>query len=354
MRAFIRNNSDVPNYTPLTAYGEGNAETWITEQMISSDEEAFNIVHELMLANYISEQDELPEVLTEGFGDFLESAAEFFKKMLKRVMEFFKQVFTYMSSYFLEFDKFLDKNRDRITSAGKIRVEGYKYTLDKDIPVMDPINNIVSEFNKEIDSIEEMELDVLKNKIESYRNGDGLNHIRGVISGTNSPIDSEDYDSELFKLFRNGEDNKITLELSGNDFSGMISEYGELKKNFKKVRKDQANIERLLGTLKSFFEKGHNTRYIDNERKHVVRKIDKNEKGTQYVKNESDIALKDTNKVLHVLNLYYSFRFTQSKDISNLIIKAASAKTSAYKEAVKFYEKVLRKAVFGGDKNDTN
>lgn len=347
MYAFIGKSNNIPSVRPLTeSCKEINAEAWITEQMINHDNEAFEIMHEFALAQYISQKDDLPEVLMEGFGDFLESAVKFFANLLKSVAEFFKKVFTYFSSFFMAFDKFLEKHKDKINDAHKIEVEGYTYTLDKDVPVLDPINKLISEFNSEITHIEDMELSKLRNRIDEYNNGNKVEELRGIIAASPSPLDSDELAPHLHQLFRNGADDKSSMTLEPTDLLEMANGYKKLKESVKKIKKDQLNTERLLGSLKAFFEKGQKTVYSGRDKLHKTNTITQDDKGKRYKDGETT-EYKDDNKLVHVLNLYYSFRYTQARDLCNIAVRTATLKTNAYKECLSFYEKCLRKAVLG-------
>lgn len=354
MYAFIGKGNSIPSVRPLTeSCKEINAEAWITEQMINHDTEAFEIMHEFALAQYISQKDDLPEVLMEGFGDFLESAVKFFTNLLKSVGEFFKKVFTYFSSFFMAFDKFLEKHKDKIANAHKIEVEGYKYTLDKDVPVLEPINSLISEFNSEITHIEDMELSKLRSKISDYNNNDEIDKIRATISNSPSPLDADELTPHLHKLFRNGDSDKSTMTLEVTDLMNIANEYKKLKESVKKIKKDQLNTERLLGSLKAFFEKGHKTIYSGRDKVHKTTSITKDEKGKRY--SEGEITeYSDANKTIHALNLYYSFRYAQARDLCNIAVKTATLKTNAYKECLSFYEKCLRKAVLSSGTVDSD
>lgn len=346
MAVFTRGGRTIPQTTKLTGNLVVNSESALIESLSSFDERGYDMMKEFATAVYIFEADGIEEVAMEGLGDFINSAAKFFKDLLDRIIKFFKEIFMYLTSFIGSFEKFIKAHEEKLRNTGNIRLSSaYKFTLDKDLPVISILEGVVNEFNREIGKIDEVSLEDMQLRIQQYQGNNDADKLRGSIVGHSGALERDELSSHLFKLFRNEESEPTAIDFSQSDVNSIISEYKSTNKAFKDLKKKQGEIEKAVGGARKAFEKGMVTKYVENDKKIVVNKIEKD--GKSYRHGE-EVEVKDKAETLRVANLYYSFRFNQVKEISSTILTAISAKTKAYKDSLAQDEKIIRKAIFGG------
>ena len=188
---------------------------------------------------------------------FFKKAKEFFKTLLKKIWSVIKNFIVAIQSRFMKTENFVKKYSKEISEGWKklddtdFKLKGYKFTNMKyDESAINKAKSQFEDLYKDIESGEEEPMSV--EYFESL-----CDMLRGECVNKNSVSESE-YADELFKYFRNGEDQKDTLNKSDIDISRVIEVMKSGKKAintaktaFKKFEDFTNNINQKLTTLEN-------------------------------------------------------------------------------------------------------
>jgi hypothetical protein len=154
MSAIFNNKREYQSLTMIDSYFENLS--CMIETLTKLDEECFNICSDHLTANYYYLKENNKEVLLEGFSDFLSSVIKFFKNMLKVIKDFSKSAFTHFTAYFMEFDKFLKANEEKLSKLNiDFTQKGFsKYTINSNCPDMSFIKSLISAYPDDITDFE--------------------------------------------------------------------------------------------------------------------------------------------------------------------------------------------------------
>lgn len=320
----------------------------LLETLVSVEEDFISIIESSNLATVIYSEDGDIEILQEGFKDMVTSAVEFFKKMINSLIEFVKRFFTWLSSYIGNFEKFVEKNKKRLTSLNPdFSFEGYVYTIKAGVPNLDRVSAIITDFNKDLSSLDKMSMEDLTIEREETTSTNVMNALRGSVLGASQPIESEDYLNEVKKSYRNDEDKPTSIKVNGQYLTGLVNTYSDLAKLKTEVSKERDKVNVLLSNMRSFFEKGPKTGFEGNEGFARGSNITIKNDGYSLSKSD-DVTVKGDS--IQKMNFFYSTKFKQAKEIGAIVLTALNEKVSAIKENLKQNERVIRKAAFSKDK----
>ena len=313
------------------------------EQLFTDiDNELHSIVRESFVATYYGIIDDCPNIVREGFGDFVNKAVDFFKKLCKSFITFIKNIFTLLESYVTDFKKFTEKHKDNAANIKPFNVSIYKYSIKSDPVDKCGIESIINGYNKDIPKLKEMSLADLQAIIAKENSKEYFSGLRGKMCGK-SFISRDKYHDELFKHFREGKNSTTQMEIDSSKISTMISEYKDFDSLVKSTKEEYSDVEGVFDDIIDFFKSMPSFKYEGSDHKTVdIHKIEHGEKtvGISKVGSE-DWELNYYKRV----TAYYNFRFKQAKEISYIYSKAYTMKVSALKEALSEYRGVIRKSL---------
>ena len=322
------------------------------------EEQALAITEAHIFSTFVGTRDASTDIVMEGLGDFLSGAVTFFKNLISKLIEFFKQSSLYMSSLFGSFDKFLERNKDKLLDGNKeFKMYGYDYSFGDSIPKIGPMSELVQEFNKDVANITKLQKSDLVEQRRTYFNDGQLDKLRGEIIGKSGPIESSDFQDELKKIFRSGADSEKEIRVDKATLTRYINEYGVIKKKYEETRKDRNNLEKLYRSLETFFARGARQEYVGQNKVIRVQNIETSDFGSGEFKSGDFQDEQRTDKYVDLINYFYQFKWKQAQEIGTYSFQAYAERINAMREAVKFYEKVIRASVFskevekGGTKN---
>jgi hypothetical protein len=108
----IFNKNNIKNPSRITYENEDFDVTQsCLESLLIIEDAYYEINKNHIQATHIALKEQNIQILTEGFGDFINSVVKFFDNLLKRFKEFMRKVFMVINAYFGDFDKFLSKYR---------------------------------------------------------------------------------------------------------------------------------------------------------------------------------------------------------------------------------------------------
>ncbi len=338
----IFTNQESVNTTPKDI----DLKAYCIETLIDMENDFYGIVENQMYATYIYNMDGDESILTEGLKDSLNSFVEFLKKICKKFKEFVAKVFMYIKSYIGNFDKFIEKYSDKLSMAEPdFKIEGFEYTFSNNKPDLKPLTEIVNNYNTEIGEIQDLTNEDIINKKHYYFNIEDLDIVRGKVLGNNNATSSEEFEKIAFAEFRNGDNEKKEIAVNRAVLNKVLSSYKETKKSLKDAIAEKDKTVLLINSMENFFRKSVAVNYSGNTKRVKVNTISVNSKGNGIQTNGTEHHRFDATTV-DKYNTYFNYKFSQSKEIGGICITAVTAKIDAIKEAVKFYESIVRKSLF--------
>lgn len=310
--------------------------------------QSMNIMREHLLSTHHGIASGSMEIVTEGLGDMLTSAVNFFKELIKKLVEFAKNSLLYLTSMFVNFEKFMNKHKDKLAKDGiSYTVWGYDYTLGERVPKTDQMASIVSEFNKGLEEVGKLsKIDIVRQRDE-YMNDGEVDKLRGKILGINSPIESLEYKDEIRKIFRSGETDEKEIKVDKTVILRFMQNHKDARKILDEVRSERSKIEAVYRSLETFFAKGTKQIYVNSNRTTRSQKVDLKLDGKDStVKYTDTVDTSSTSVMNDTLNYFYSFKWKQAQLIGALSYQAYIERVNAIKEALGLYEKTIRAAIF--------
>lgn len=324
------------------------------ESLIILEEYGFKINKEHLASVYIASKDYSHlEILQEGFSDFMTGVKNFFTRMIEGIKKLYAKVIMVLSSYFMDFDKFLNKYKDELDKVEpSFTLSGFDYTIDKKIPKTDILESIIYQYNKELEDISSLSKEDIIKERQGFMSTENLNKLRASIIDTHYEVPEEDYLDTIKFVLRGEEKEAKNIEINKAKVQSMIKDYPNLKKVYNDVVKEKNRIVTLLMSMQSFFEKSASIYYKGDNKTIGAGSISQNKQGNMINENKERKTVDyDINK-LSVINTFFSFKFVQSKEIGNMTTLALNEKVNILKEALKFYRLVIRRSL--GNKVDAD
>ena len=289
------------------------------------------------------------EVLNESFSDFYDKVKEIIGKIIKFLKSLVERFITALHKIVMS-EKYLlkhEKDFNLFDSRDEFEYDGYIFTISSAIPVC----NIVSEFEGGFPQIDMSQLsnnnvsantaylDNLYSGLTSATDSDDIyDIIRGKVLGLDAPIYKEDFASELFKIYRNGEDEKASITITSSDLVQGIGFLKSYSKTTTEIKRQQGNIEREYKSLEDFMKRIINkteTDATDIVKLTMVNPTDKQTKGNYNVS-------KDT---MATLDMFINAKVNQIMEVSSIHSLAFSAKLDAIKDEYRQTKSILYKAL---------
>lgn len=209
-------------------------------------------------------------VLYESTNGFFTKIKEFFLKIWEKIKAFFKKIIIRIdaiSKNGVSFIKKYDKEISKIVVPSDFSYKGYRYTHLNNNDLNPGTIDTDTEFKNEgfdlsnVDNIvnitDDKQLDAIKDAINELELDKVYNALRGRLLHTNSEIESNEWHSELYKYFRNGEDTREDIDnVDINNLKNIINNTSNMKSIIEKFAKDakteiDKEIKRVNNTEKN-------------------------------------------------------------------------------------------------------
>lgn len=343
----IFNNTAKATKIPLVESFDTEIESFNIIQ--EAEYESFETLVEFNKAMYIGMKENCDEIIEEGFKEFFEDAAKFFRNLAKKIIEFTKNAMKYFVSYIQDFSKFLKKNEDYLKSLNiNFTYKGYEYTFPE-APVLTKVYEIVKSYYGNINKIDSMKYSDIVKMRDEFANESTKNKIRASILGVGTEVSQDNYSEASKKLFRNTE-NPINITVDKAYIEKIIKDYDNIKSLLNKTETKKTQIIKLLNDLEIFFNKKASVTY-QNEQKVIKTseiKYDDNDK----FKRGSDINSSYDENKLKNLNIYFDYKFKEARFISNCVITVYLDKINAIKDNMTQYKSIIRQALTKKENTD--
>jgi hypothetical protein len=316
------------------------------ENFIILEDAFFDITKEHMMATHLSLKEDSIEILQEGFKDFGHAAVEFFKNMIKKFKEFMSNVFMVIRSYFGNFETFIHKYEDKLkTLKPDFSIYGYTYSFTDSVPQLDKIHQLINSYNVEVEEVKKMKKEDLIKERDVYTSSDQMSEIRAYVLGSSSRIDKEYFLETAKQTYRSGSDKEELIKIDNNALQHILDNYKELKTVFKRCASERDKTIMLIENLKDFFSKSASVHYKANNKVMYAHSIEVNSHNNGIQRTGTTEIPYDMGR-LEVVNLFYNFKWMQSKELGSICVMAVTEKVNALKEAMKLSEKIIHKAMF--------
>lgn len=291
---------------------------------------------------YLGEREDAVEVVQESTSDFLHSAAEFFKRLIAKVKEWFGKIFLLIQTLIGNTGKMLEQNKDTFLKK-KVRfdINGFEYSIKDGAPKMEPVDKLISEYNRDMSKIKEITPQSIGEQREAFKGS--IHKLRGEILTSGESIDGGELKESADAFFRKGDTDSSTITIDNAYMQRIASNYTGVKKNYDESVKQKRQLEVQLESLKKFFENGARQVKYDSQGEKVITTSNIERKGSYVARTGDETQHVATTSTLKHLNTYFNFRYEQSKEMSSIILTVLESKVRALKEQLKFYDTCVRK-----------
>ena len=187
--------------------------------------------------------------INESFADFFSKIKDVLNKFLKYIKSLFDRFNTTLHRM-IGSDKYLLKNEETLNKFNtdcEFEYDGYTFTISELIPELDTHVNFeglldidwksIGKNDKDNKKLIKEKLDKLKNALEN----DYYDDVRAGVLGLKDPIRESDYTDELFKIFRDGDNNShiftVTSSVVRTSYTG-LKDYKNIESNVKNKKKE--------------------------------------------------------------------------------------------------------------------
>lgn len=289
-----------------------------------------------------------PYVITESFSDFVNNVKAIIKKIIAYIETLVKRFVTQIAK-FVGSDKYIIKMKkelDKFTDDDKFTITGYNYTITDEVPVVHLLGLDLTEFEKELRTIDSDDVNLKINKLSAIiadlSDPNKMDNIRGQILNLNTPITETSFANELFAIFRDGSSDEHSITIKKADVIRASRDYEGYKAKIKSVKALQADINSKYKHLES---------QIDN----IVRasfKVDGESMIQVNLDNGYSTDYKNT--LMNTLNNLINTEVNQIQRIANLHVQAFAAKLDALNAITAQDKNILYTALQKVQKNINN
>lgn len=329
--------------TKINFYGLNSVESYMESDLTYDiynmltyiEESAFEVYNVYMRQKHYAALENNIAILEEGANDVRNAIKTFFTTLINKLKDFHNTFISNVKAYVVNFTKFLEKNEDKIKSLPDKRIlyEGYNYTIDYNIPRIDIIYKIITNYNNQIDNIDTLTKNKIDELVESFNNKFTQEAIQSNIIGRNLVLKTDSFYNEVNKTFRNNKSDPETIIVDKIYIVEGLEQYKNIYKILNQTTKEYNMVRKCLEDLKSTFSK----RPVINKRKSTVT-FDKVElTGSYPVKKNYD----NYNNI-EIYEEYLQYQFKYTKFVCNCIVNVYMQKLNAIKESMRQYEKILK------------
>ena len=273
--------------------------------------------------------------INESFADFFGKIKDVLNKFLKYIKSLFDRFNTTLHRM-IGSDKYLLKNEETLNKFNtdcEFEYDGYTFTISELIPELDTHVNFEGLLDIDWKSIGKNDKDnkkLIKGKLDELKNAlenDYYDDVRAGVLGLKDPIRESDYTDELFKIFRDGDNNShiftVTSSVVRTSYTGL---------------KDYKNIESNVKNKK---------REIEDKYKKIQNRVDKminvtlKDKRYQVSVDGYNDDLDLDNETMQQLNLYVKLVTEQVIKMTTIHSLAFSYKLDALKDKMMQDKKIL-------------
>lgn len=280
-------------------------------------------------------------VVLESFSDFFSKVADIINKFIKFIKSLVQRFLTHINKI-INSDKYIKSHKNdfkNFKDADKFTINGYVYTFNPNIPVA----SASVSFNKSL--FEDLydankQIDLVSGSINTAINSIDLENscddFRAKVLGQTAPISVGDFDTELFKIFRNDSLDTEDIEVDSLEVSKALNRFNSFADAKKQIISDQSRIERDYENIKKQVRDLTKRNGDLNLAAFIDRLPEDMRKDVKQAKERgANQGYSMSADVMYKLDLYTKAKVDQITEFSNIHTLAFSAKLDALKESYK-------------------
>lgn len=321
-------------------------------QLLESVEaQTFDITKEFVTENYKGIVESNPVIIMESSTSLVSSVKEFFKNLIKKLKEIFSRFLMGMNKYFMRTEDFIRKYRSEIDKANpKFSVIDYEYTIPKNIPNTQPMDELVKDYNAEAQILEDVTRGDLVSEYTKKIQNNHTDKLRAKILNLPGELSNGDFVPELRKMLRGNSETQGTIDINSATYRQYVNRYDGLKKDFDEVRKTKDRIIGTLNNLERFFSSGATTVLREGNRELSLREISISDKSTTVKREENSYSyvMNDTQKI----STFFNHKWSECKELTTSITLAFTNIIEAYRANVELHRKIIFDGLKASNQNN--
>lgn len=316
-----------------------------------TQESDMNTFKAFVYEGYLMESGATRDIVMEGAFDIFKSIADGIKKFIERIKEFFKKILLYITAAYDDLDKVAKQAEPIVKNMKEVdfTIDGYKFTvLDTSGPNIKEFQNIVSEYNSDMEDLAKVKDAEIKKKLLDWMSDSHLDKLRAEVLGVSTSITEDDYLDEIRKYYRDGEDSSGDIKVTKSMVMDIIGHAKRLEDVKKAAIKDRDNLIALLSRTETFFNKNLPTMYRGNQMQGNTAKISVADNKFSKEDNYQNV----TDSSVKLITTYATFKSRQVNKIASMINLVACERVNALRDQIKQERVVLRKCLFNDKRED--
>lgn len=288
-------------------------------------------------------ENEDPQVINEAFNDILEKIKDIIKKILAYLESIVKRFITALGK-FVNADKYIIKMKKELSkfpNDESFTINGYNYTLNDKIPVVDivgldlaEVQIAVRDLSKDTNDIS-VKINKLNTILSEMISEEKIGEARSQIMGVMNNIPDSSFANEVFATYRDGKSTESDIKIRKADVTRAMNDYEGYKTKIKEVNNLKANLN-------------HKYKSLENQVDNIIRTDIKAGIDNSTLDPKTKYILTDSMQTL------ISNELQAIQRISNYHLQAVAAKLDAYNALMIQDRNILYKALNIVQKNIKN
>ena len=294
-------------------------------------------------------------VVLESFSDFFSKINDIINKFIQFIKSLVARFITHIQKL-IKSDKYINSHKkefDKFKDTDKFTMNGYTYTFDPNIPAAAASVN----FNKDLfedlyNSSKDFDFSVegINAAIANMNNNEVYDEFRGNVLQKGYDISIGEWDTELFKVFRNDDLDTSEIEVDStlvhktlNRFATFNSYKKQVETDQKRIQNDYENVKKQVKEIVRGNGNLNMSAFIERMPQDMKTDIKRNNYTNQGI---------ITGDLMYKLDLYTKIKVDQITEFSNIHTLAFSAKLDALKESYKQDRALLYTALLKVQRTD--
>ena len=294
-------------------------------------------------------------VVLESFSDFFSKINDIINKFIQFIKSLVARFITHIQKL-IKSDKYINSHKkefDKFKDTDKFTMNGYTYTFDPNIPAAAASVN----FNKDLfedlyNSSKDFDFSVegINVAIANMNNNEVYDEFRGNVLQKGYDISIGEWDTELFKVFRNDDLDTSEIEVDStlvhktlNRFATFNSYKKQVEADQKRIQNDYENVKKQVKEIVRGNGNLNMSAFIERMPQDMKADIKRNNYTNQGI---------ITGDLMYKLDLYTKIKVDQITEFSNIHTLAFSAKLDALKESYKQDRALLYTALLKVQRTD--
>jgi len=298
-------------------------------------------------------------VVLESFSDFFSKVNDIINKFIKFIKSLAQRFLAHINKL-INSDKYINSHKKDFKDfkdTDKFTINGYNYTFNPNIPMAAASVS----FNRSL--FEDLydksgSIDLSPNGVNTSINKidieSSCDEFRGSVLGQSTPISVGEFDTELFKIYRDNSIDTEEIEVDSLEVSKALNRFTSFSDNKKQITNDQSKIERdyeqVKKQVKDITRRNGDlnlSAFIDRLPQEMQGNIKKSKDSTD---NQQGFSM--SADLMYKLDLYTKAKVDQITEFSNIHTLAFSAKLDALKESYKQDKALLYTALLKIQRTD--